>query len=302
MMSPDLKGVVAVSCNYPGGNNPEKFVWFAANIYANGFFVINFADRVNAFVGTDPENMVAIMAPMTQIPVSDGDTLYLKIQPMSLAEAEITFTTDWAFLPGTDSSNPFVAADGANAFDIPAGAYELYFAYTPTANGTITINFEGIALQYYNNAIYWWDDAVSGQTFDVTAGTAFEIYVPNWADGATQVSFEIVFEEAEAVVVDGDPIASLDFVAPTISSMFANSAVQTYTAAAGTYTIDVAGLGDLVKTYVQIYDAETDTWTKLNDVAPYTITLAAETELQFRVQAWNAADAGKEITINIYAA
>ena len=290
------------TCYYPGGNNPEKFVWFAANIYTNGVFVINFADRVNAFVGTDPDNMVAIMAPMTEIPVSAGDTLYLKIQPMSLAEAEITFTTDWVSLPGTDRGNPLAAVDGANTFDIPAGAYELFFAYTPTANGTITINFAGIALQYYNNAIYWWDDAVSGQTIDVSAGTAFEIYVPNWADGATQVSFEIVFEEAEAVVIEGDPIASLNFVAPTVTSMLANSEVQTYTTAAGTYYIDVTGLDDIVKTYVQIYDAVNDTWVKLNDALPYVVTVDAETTLQFRVQAWNAGDAGKEITINIYAA
>jgi len=288
------------SFTYPGGNDPEKFVWFKANIYDNGYFVINFTDIVSAKVGTDPENMVAITDATTKLLVSGGDVLYLAIQSFSLAEAEIAFTTEWEYPEGTTSDNPFEAVDGENTKEIPTGAYELYFEYTPAVNGTITVTFENVTLKYYSDEIYWWDAMTNGATFDVIAGVPFQILAVEWVEGATEVSFDLAFAEAAEVEIEGELVETLDFLVPTISEMFANSEEQSINAPAGVYTIDFELQDELDNTNIQVYDAASDTWTKINNVAPYVITLAEDGTLEFRVQAWADSDAGKTVTVKVY--
>ena len=284
------------TCAYPGGNDVDKFVWYRANIYNSGYFVITFTDRVNAKVGTNLDNLVAITDATTKVEVASGDTLYLAIQSFDLAEAEITFETAWEWAPGT-SDNPYDAVNGDNSADIPAGSDGVYFNYTPAANGTITVNFSNITFNYYSSETYWWAEATNGATFDVIAGVDFRIQIYGWAEDATNVSFNIAFEEKAAAEITGDLVRTETIVTP---GNYATSTEVEYTATGeGYYTFNVIGKDP--STWFQMYDAADDSWPQYTDF-PFIVEAAEGDVIKFRLYGWSDDESivGTEVTVEIY--
>ncbi len=276
------------TCQYPGGNDVTKYVWYKVNIYDGGYFVINFADRVNAKYGTDLDNLANVMDATTKVEVAPGDVLYLAIQSFTLGEAEIAFTTGWEYAPGA-YDNPYTAEVGDNNESIPAGAYEVYFAYTPAASGTITLTCTGASVYVYDSNVWDW---VSADEFAVSAGVTYMIKVEGWEDGATEVAFNLAFEE-KVVVITGELVKSQVIATP---GNFAESEEYSFTAVAGKYIVNVTDKD--TSTWFQIYDAASDSWTKYTDF-PAEITLEAG-EVNFRLYGWKDEVAGTPVTVEFY--
>ena len=279
------------TCEYPGGNDVNKYVWYKYTAYSNGYFIINFTDRVNAKYGTDLDNLATVMDATTRIAVSEGDVLYLAIQSFHLGEAMITFSTEWESMPGT-SDNPYIAVEGDNSESIPAGAYEVYFSYTPDVSGTVTITYEGATVYVYDYNVYDW---VPADEFDVFAYVTYEIKVEGWDDDATTVAFSLSIVEKEAVTVEGELVLTEVIATP---GNFGKSDEYTFTAdEAGTYIVDVTGKDST--TWFQIYDAADDSWTKYTEF-PVELSLAAGDVVTFRLFGWSNDVAGTEVTVEFY--
>ena len=239
-------------CEYPGGNNAEKFVWYKANIYDNGYFVINFANRVNAKYSTDGVTFTDITDATTKVAVANGDTLYLGVQSFTLAEESIAFSTAWEYLPGA-FDNPYIAQVGDNTFDIPAGATEVYFKFIPTASGTLTFN--GTAKWYENAVAYDWVDL---STIEVISGNSYLIRVESWEEGATTISFNIKLDEKAATEITGELVSSQVIATPGSGS---STDEFTFTATtSGKYLINVTGKD--ATTWFQTYVPAEDSWFK----------------------------------------
>lgn len=280
------------TCAYPGGNDVDKYVWYAANVYGDGYFVINFTDRVNAKVGTDLNNLVAVTDATTKIAVSDGDTLYLAIQSFDLAEAEIAFTTSWEYLPG-EYDNPHTAVVGDNTADTLASGY-VYFNYTPEASGTITLTYTGIIVDYYDDDAWDYLPLASAATLNVVGGQTYLIRVSEWADDATSVAFNLAFEESAATEITGEKVDTGVITTPASGV----STVYTYTATqSGVYMVNVLNLDST--TWFQMYDANDDSWPRQKEL-PITITLSEDDVVKFRLYGWSADAEGVEVTVEIY--
>ena len=284
------------TCEYPGGNDPENFVWYKANIYDFGYFVVNFTNRVNAFYGFDSENLVQITDATTKIEVSAGDALYIAIQSYGLNEETINFTTEWEWAPGA-SDNPYIAIDGDNTAAIPSGAHEVYFNYVLTSSGKVTLTFNDIIVEYYSDVTYWWEPAVSGEAISAK-GSEFAFRVVGWAEGATELSFNVAFD-GTAAEIEGELVKTETIATPSDTSGWGtNSSEYTYTApSAGNYIISVTGKDS--STYFQVYNSAEDNWPRYNDF-PIAITLEEGEILKFRLRGYGTDAAGVEVTVDIY--
>ena len=281
--------------NYENGA-ADKFVWFAANIYEPGYFVVEFASRVNAKYTTNGVDFYDIVDATTKISVNSGEALYLGIQSFTLADEEITFVTSWEYLPGA-YDNPYIAVDGANTGAIVPGTYNTYFNYVATVNGTMTLTYEGVKLYLYHD---WdWVDVSTFETIKVVAGETYKIMAEEWAEGATEISFSIAVEADAAVEIEGELVHTQVLATP---GNFAKSEEITFVVEkSGKYLVNVTGMDG--STWFQIYNAAEDSWTKHTSF-PAELTLAAGSEVKYRLYGWSsdAAIVGTEVTIELYLA
>jgi hypothetical protein len=89
----------------------------------------------------------------------------------------------------------------------------------------------------------------------------------------------------------------MNFVAP---GYMGKAEEQSFVAAeAGSYVITADGYENIEKTYLQIYDAASDSWLRIDTDLPYTVELSAGQTLKFRLFGWSNNDAGKEIVVYV---
>ena len=285
------------SCAYPGGNDATKFVWYKYDPWITGTLTITMGGRAIVKYGSDVENLVVATNQQTiTLDITAYTPIYIAIQSSSLAEETITFSLEALEAPGSyDNAHDAVIGDNTGA--VPSGAYDVFFDYYSDKRGTLTFTYTNVSVYVYFD--WEWLLIENNGTLSVSEAETYKIKVADFAEDATTVSFSLAFEEA-SVEIEGELKETLTLVAPTISSMFANSEVQTFEAAAGTYQIDAEGVADLVNTNVQLYDAVDDSWIKLNSSLPYTIEVTEATTLQFRLSCWSTSDEGKNVVIKIY--
>ena len=180
---------------------------------------------------------------------------------------------------------------------------------TDTWNGTTLVLNATEAITYVitpgANAvvIYDYSNYFAGEKLEISlvAGARVEIIVSteDWTTGDVVVNLAEKVAQGGGSVEEGEPnSADLSFTAP--GGNMAKSEEQTFVAAGSCdYVITATGYDAIVKTYLQYYDAASDSWTRIDTELPYTITLSAGQELKFRLFGWINDDAGKEIIVHI---
>ena len=180
---------------------------------------------------------------------------------------------------------------------------------TDTWNGTTLVLNATEAITYVitpgANAvvIYDYSNYFAGDKLEISlvAGASAEIIVSteDWTTGDVVVNLAEKVAQGGGSVEDGEPnSADLSFTAP--GGNMAKSEEQTFVAAGSCdYVITATGYDAIVKTYLQYYDAASDSWTRIDTELPYTITLSAGQELKLRLFGWSNDDAGKEIIVHI---
>ena len=180
---------------------------------------------------------------------------------------------------------------------------------TDTWNGTTLVLNATEAITYVitpgANAvvIYDYSNYFAGEKLEISlvAGASVEIIVSteDWTTGDVVVNLAEKASQGGGSVEEGEPnSADLSFTAP--GGNMAKSEEQTFVAAGSCdYVITATGYDAIVKTYLQYYDAASDSWTRIDAELPYTITLSAGQELKLRLFGWSNDDAGKEIIVHI---
>ncbi len=180
---------------------------------------------------------------------------------------------------------------------------------TDTWNGTTLVLNATEAITYVitpgANAvvIYDYSNYFAGEKLEISlvAGASAEIIVSteDWTTGDVVVNLAEKVAQGGGSVEEGEPnSADLSFTAP--GGNMAKSEEQTFVAAGSCdYVITATGYDAIVKTYLQYYDAASDSWTRIDAELPYTITLSAGQELKLRLFGWSNDDAGKEIIVHI---
>lgn len=180
---------------------------------------------------------------------------------------------------------------------------------TDTWNGTTLVLTATEAITYVitpgANAVvsYDYSNYFAGDKLEISlaAGASAEIIVftEDWTTGDVVVNLAEKAAQGGGSVEEGEPnSADLSFTAP--GGNMAKSEEQTFVAAGSCdYVITATGYDAIVKTYLQYYDAASDSWTRIDAELPYTITLSAGQELKLRLFGWSNDDAGKEIIVHI---
>lgn len=180
---------------------------------------------------------------------------------------------------------------------------------TDTWNGTTLVLTATEAITYVitpgANAVvsYDYSNYFAGDKLEISlvAGASAEIIVftEDWTTGDVVVNLAEKAAQGGGSVEEGEPnSADLSFTAP--GGNMAKSEEQTFVAAGSCdYVITATGYDAIVKTYLQYYDAASDSWTRIDTELPYTITLSAGQELKLRLFGWSNDDAGKEIIVHI---
>ncbi len=276
------------TCEYPGGNDTEKFVWYKANVYDGGYYIFTFTSRVNAKYSVNGGEYVTITDAETRIEVAAGDVIYLAVQSYSLGAENIVFSTGFESYPGT-YDNPYEAVEGENTAPVPSG-WAVYFTYTASANGTITFTYEGITIRVD------YEEVASGAAFNVVEGTKYLLEITGDWETVSSIDFSLAFEEAAAVEIDGELVGSETIATP---GYFEPSAQYVFTATvAGKYLINVVGKD--ASTWFQIYTPNGENeWTKYT-AFPVELVLAEGETVTYRLYGWDAAVAGQELTVEFY--
>lgn len=280
-------------CEYPGGNDVEKFVWYKTSVYEGGTFVITFADRVNAKYSKDGQTFVTITEATTEIPVASGEVLYLAIQSSNLLEATITFETSFIELPGTQN-NPIVAVVG-NTTDALAGNWESkWYKFVAPAKGTFTLTYNAEGAYVYGATSVWGTEPISGPvSLEMSSGDVYYVYFES--EAAVAIAFTIAFEEAAAVELNGELKATITLETPG-NMKYTGWEQGAFTATeGGSYYVVVEGMDST--TWFQYDDSGTATRIKDN---PYIFTLEAGQTIQFRLFGWDATVAGNIVTLKLY--
>ena len=185
--------------------------------------------------------------------------------------------------------NTVTVTDAWNGTTLVLNATEaITYVITPGANAVV---------------IYDYSNYFAGDKLEISlvAGASAEIIVSteDWTTGDVVVNLAEKVAQGGGSVEDGEPnSADLSFTAP--GGNMAKSEEQTFVAAGSCdYVITATGYDAIVKTYLQYYDAASDSWTRIDTELPYTITLSAGQELKLRLFGWSNDDAGKEIIVHI---
>lgn len=185
--------------------------------------------------------------------------------------------------------NTVTVTDAWNGTTLVLNATEaITYVITPGANAVV---------------IYDYSNYFAGDKLEISlvAGASAEIIVSteDWTTGDVVVNLAEKVAQGGGSVEDGEPnSADLSFTAP--GGNMAKSEEQTFVAAGSCdYVITATGYDAIVKTYLQYYDAASDSWTRIDAELPYTITLSAGQELKLRLFGWSNDDAGKEIIVHI---
>lgn len=211
--------------------------------------------------------------------------------------------------------DPYVISTLPNVFEFD-GAHDVFVKFVASEDCSIVITYT--AGCYVDNvpSFLTKDSFTKTVSGDLTAGQTFTLNLWNMS-GSGKYTFAAAGSELPGEGDDNteneggttaEPIATLTFVAPAVTSMFANGAEQTVEiTVAGDYIIDATGYDVIANTRLQYYDAAGDTWVTIartpghdSHLIPYTISgLQAGTTLKLRLQCWNAADSGKEIVVTV---
>ncbi len=276
-----------VSCEYPGGNDASKFVWYKYYPWINGTLTITMDGPAIVKYGTDTDNLSTATNQQTiTLDITAYNTVYIAVQSSTLAEETITFSLEALEEPGS-YDNAHTAIVGDNSGSIPSNAWAVWFKYYASASGTITFTYSDMAI------LINYETVASGSAFEVSEGVTYMIQVCDWAEGATSVAFNLSAGEKEVVEIEGEKVMTQVIATP---GNFAKSEEYTYTAAAGSYIINVTGKD--ASTWFQIYDAANDSWTKYTDF-PASVVFE-EGNVAFRLYGWDDAVAGTEVTVEFY--
>ena len=151
----------------------------------------------------------------------------------------------------------------------------------------------------YDYSSYYEGDVLE-LTLEEGASVTLVILNTNWQTGdvVINVSEKAASDEEEGGEVEGGVTnATMTFVAP---GNWKKTDEQTVlVGVSGSYIITATGYETITKTYLQVYDAAADSWTRIDTELPYTLSATAGEVLKFRLYGWSDADTGMEIVVSI---
>ena len=131
--------------SYAGGMN---YVWYAYTAGEAGTLTVTMTSEDFFWAYGMDEFALETMAtnPSAEIALKAGDVLYIGVSTNSTKAAEVTFTS--SFVPNGSGAvaeqgtfaNPF-DLEASNSCDYPGGMEYVYYKYTATEDGTLTITF-----------------------------------------------------------------------------------------------------------------------------------------------------------------
>ena len=310
------KVVINVAIESAGAGTDEPEVddqQAAANATLNGTyayqpeagyaFIVTFENGIITVVRDDlgvalPESFAYNYSPMTGSISTEYGYFYVDV-----TTGDLYYGRGWLLAPYTgEGEDPVVPSApvlvvGDNTISV-----------TDTWNGTTVVLSATEAITYViapgANAvvIYDYTNYFAGDKLEIAlaAGESVELIIltEDWAAGDVVVNVSEKAEVPGGDVVEGDANSTdLTFTAP---KAWAKTDEQVFVAGAtGDYIITATGYDVIVKTYLQFYDAASDSWTRIDTELPYTITLSAGQELKLRLYGWDNSDEGKEIVVHI---
>ena len=232
------------------------------------------------------------------MPIANGSTVtftnpywgpYFKVYFEGYAAGEVAIT----FTEAIPEALPLELGDNMVLVTDPSMGTTVSLSATETTTYLITVGFETVVVYNYSNYF-------EGDVFELTvaAGETVNLQVCAFYFASGYYSVNVTVKPEGEVNLDGaQTSASFNFVAPGYMS---KTDEQNFVAAeAGSYVITAEGYENIVKTYLQIYDAASDSWTRIDTDLPYTVELSAGQTLKFRLFGRSNDDAGKEIVVHI---
>lgn len=293
-----------------GGDNNDQA---AANASLNGTyayqpaegqaFVVTFNNGLITVVRDDlymglPESFEYNYSPATGSITTEYGYFYVDLYTGSLY-----YGRGWLLAPYVVEDEPVVPTTptlqlGDNTVTVTDAWNGTTLVLTATEAITYVITPGANAVVIYDYSNYFAGDKLE---ISLVAGASAEIIVSteDWTTGDVVVNLAEKVAQGGGSVEEGEPnSADLSFTAP--GGNMAKSEEQTFVAAGSCdYVITATGYDAIVKTYLQYYDAASDSWTRIDTELPYTITLSAGQELKLRLFGWSNDDAGKEIIVHI---
>ena len=280
-------------------------LWYEGNVALDGT-ANNFYVEENTFLGFQASGMgtytvtwdADVTVYVDDVLIANGDTVTFTnpywgpcfkvyFEGYAAGEVSITFTETVAeALPLEIGDNMVLVTDTDMGTTVSLSA-------TETTTYLITVGFETVVVYNYSNYF-------EGDVFELTvsAGETVELQVCAYYFVSGYYSVNVTVKPEGDVNLDGaQTSATINFVAP---GYMGKADEQSFVAAeAGSYVITADGYENIEKTYLQIYDAAADSWTRIDTDLPYTVELSAGQTLKFRLFGWSNNDAGKEIVVYV---
>ena len=279
--------------------------WYEGTVTLDGT-ANNFYIEENTFLGFQASGMgtyavtwdADVVVYVDYMPLENGGTVtfsnpywgpYFQVYFAGYAAGEVSFT----FTEVVAEALPLELGDNMVLVTDPSMGTTVSLTATETTTYLVTVGFETVVVYNYSN--YFEGDVLE---LTVEAGSTVTLQVCSLYFASGYYSVNVTVKPEGDVNLDGaETSATLNFVAP---AYMAKAEEQSFVAAeAGTYVITAEGYENIVKTYLQIYDAAADSWTRIDTELPYSVELSAGQTLKFRLFGWSNDDAGKEIVVHI---
>ena len=279
--------------------------WYEGTVTLDGT-ANNFYIEENTFLGFQASGMgtytvtwdADVVVYVDYMPLENGGTVtfsnpywgpYFQVYFAGYAAGEVSFT----FTEVVAEALPLELGDNMVLVTDPSMGTTVSLSAIETTTYLVTVGFETVVVYNYSN--YFEGDVLE---LTVEAGSTVTLQVCSLYFASGYYSVNVTVKPEGDVNLDGaETSATLNFVAP---AYMAKAEEQSFVAAeAGTYVITAEGYENIVKTYLQIYDAAADSWTRIDTELPYSVELSAGQTLKFRLFGWSNDDAGKEIVVHI---
>ena len=279
--------------------------WYEGSVALDGS-ANEFVIEENTFLGFQAAGMgtytvtwdADVTVYVDYMPLANGDTVtftnpywgpYFQVYFEGYAAGTVHIT----FTEAVAEALPLELGDNMVLVTDPSMGTTVSLSATETTTYLVTVGFETVVVYNYSN--YFEGDVVE---ITVAAGQTVTLQVASYYFTTGYYSVNVTVKPEGDVNLDGaQSSATLDFVAPAYMS---KAEEQSFVAAeTGSYVITAEGYENIVKTYLQIYDAAADSWIRIDTELPYTVELSAGQTLKFRLFGWSNDDLGKEITVHI---
>ena len=193
-----------ITCEYPGGNDPELFVWYKYTAYKTGTLTLTMGGRAVVKYGMDADNLETATNQQTiTFAIEAYEAYYIAVQSSDLSAGNVEFSFVSEYLLGS-VDRPIEIADITAEQNCNYAGSDVWFTFAGGEEGgyvTLSSAYATAKLGGGNSTysvIY--NDSVSygNVRFYVDAWETAYIVVGDWAENdSAEIAFTISFEAGE---------------------------------------------------------------------------------------------------------